>query len=178
MENATQSAPFVSRQRIYFDMLDSLGVMHNSRYLLLFERARFDLWHANGLAIGTEGLDFPYYVVRNEVNYRAPITRLQEVTVEVMVEHLGTTSVILAHQVCDETGLCVADGKRFWCALIPKRSVQRRGQKGSMRYSPAISWAKKSLCRLALWYNTLTYSRKECLHDSDIRSFAGNCSPN
>ncbi len=117
MENST---PFVSRQRIYFDMLDSLGVMHNSRYLLLFERARFDLWHANGLAIGTEGLDFPYYVVRNEVNYRAPITRLQEVTVEVIVEHLGTTSVILAHQVCDDQGVCVADGKTVLVRVDPE----------------------------------------------------------
>jgi acyl-CoA thioester hydrolase len=108
MENA---APFVSRQRIYFDMLDPLGVMHNSRYLLLFERARFDLWHANGLSIGAEGLDWPYYVVRNEVNYHAPITRLQDVTVEVIVERLGTSSVTLSHQVFDDSGVCVADGK-------------------------------------------------------------------
>lgn len=120
MENTTQTVPFVSRQRIYFDMLDSLGVMHNSRYLLLFERARFDLWHANGLALGAEGLDFPYYVVRNEINYRAPITRLQEVTVEVIVEHLGTTSVILAHQVFDETGICVADGKTVLVRVDPE----------------------------------------------------------
>ena len=119
MANATETTPFVSSQHIYFDMMDPLGVMHNSRYLLLFERARFDLWHANGLAIGTEGLDWPYYVVRNEVNYHAPITRLQEVTIEVVVERLGTSSVMLAHRVLDDTGVCVADGKTVLVRVDP-----------------------------------------------------------
>ncbi len=119
MENTIEFAAFVSRQRIYFDMMDPLGVMHNSRYLLLFERARFDLWHANGLSIGAAGLDWPYYVVRNEVNYHAPITRLQEVTVEVVVERLGTSSVTLAHRVLDDLGGCVADGKTVLVRVDP-----------------------------------------------------------
>lgn len=119
MESAV---PFVSRQRIYFDMLDPLGVMHNSRYLLLFERARFDLWRANDLHIGAEGLDWPYYVVRNEVNYHAPITRLQEVRVEVIVERLGSSSVTLAHQVFDDAGVCVADGKTVLVRVDPETS--------------------------------------------------------
>ena len=116
MENFTA---FISRQRIYFDMMDPLGVMHNSRYLLLFERARFDLWHANGLSLGAEGLDWPYYVVRNEINYHAPITRLQEVTVEVVVERLGSSSVTLAHRVLDDTNVCVADGKTVLVRVDP-----------------------------------------------------------
>jgi acyl-CoA thioesterase FadM len=41
---------------------------------LLFERAQTDFWRAHGLSKNVEGLDWPYYVARNEIDYRAPIT--------------------------------------------------------------------------------------------------------
>lgn len=112
--------PFISRQTIYFDMLDMLGVLHNSRYLLLFERARFDFWQANGLSIGSPGLDWPYYVVRNEINYRAPITRLQEVTVTLRVAELGRSSVTLAHEVFQDDGSLAAEGNTTLVRVDPE----------------------------------------------------------
>jgi acyl-CoA thioester hydrolase len=119
------TAPFLSRQKIYFDMLDMLGVLHNARYLLLFERARFDYWQANGLEIGKPGLDWPYYVVRNEINYRAPITRIQEVTVTLRVAELGRSSVTLAHQILQNDGTLAADGRTTLVRVDPetKRAI-------------------------------------------------------
>ncbi|MCS6775387.1 MAG: thioesterase family protein [Chloroherpetonaceae bacterium] len=112
--------PFISRQRIHFDMLDMLGVLHNAHYLLLFERARFDFWHAQGLQIGAPGLDWPYYVARNEINYRAPITRIQEVTVTLQVTHLGRSSATLGHAVYQDDGTLAAEGHTTLVRVDPK----------------------------------------------------------
>jgi acyl-CoA thioester hydrolase len=101
-------------------MLDMLGVLHNARYLLLFERARFELWQASGLEIGSPGLDWPYYVVRNEINYRAPITRIQEVTVTLRVAELGRSSVTLAHEVLQDDGTLAADGQTTLVRVDPQ----------------------------------------------------------
>lgn len=115
----TNPTPFLSRQKIRFDMLDMLGVLHNARYLLLFERARFELWESSGLEIGSPSLDWPYYVVRNEINYRAPITRIQEVTVTLRVAELGRSSVTLAHQVMQDDGTLAADGQTTLVRVDP-----------------------------------------------------------
>ena len=86
-------APFTSKQRVNWDMLDLMGVLHNAAYLLLFERARTELWRSLGAKYGSDGFDWPYLVVRNEVNYRAPIESDQLVDVTVGVSKLGRTSI-------------------------------------------------------------------------------------
>ena len=40
--------PFVSVQRVYFDDLDALNILHNVRFLLFIERARGELFNALG----------------------------------------------------------------------------------------------------------------------------------
>lgn len=106
------AVPFVSRQRVYWDMLDLLGVLHNAAYILLFERARTDFWRSLGIAgYGGEGMDWPYLVARNEVNYRAAIRAEQEVAVYVWVAALGTSSLTFGHEVHAEDGALVADGR-------------------------------------------------------------------
>src|SRR5690348_3371898 len=103
--------PFISRQRVHFDMLDLLGMLHNAAYLLLFERARTDFWRAHGLSKSVEGFDWPYFVARNEIDYRAPITTEQDVTVTVWVSALGRSSVTFAHEISTYEDLLVAEGK-------------------------------------------------------------------
>ena len=41
-------SPFRSTQRVYFDDLDALNILHNVRYLLFIERARGELLNALG----------------------------------------------------------------------------------------------------------------------------------
>ena len=113
------SAPFVSRQRIYWDMLDLLGVLHNSAYLLLFERARFDFWRAHGVGPNAPDFDWPYVVARNEVNYRAALTFEQEAQVTVSVQRMGSASVTFAHRVYAENGELAADGITVLVRLDP-----------------------------------------------------------
>jgi acyl-CoA thioester hydrolase len=102
---------FTSKQRVHWDMLDLLGVLHNAAYLLLFERARTDFWQAHGSGYDPETLDWPYLVVRNEINYRAPIRSDQEVSVTVAVAKLGNSSITFAHEVFAAGGELAADGQ-------------------------------------------------------------------
>src|SRR6266536_281248 len=104
------NAPFISRQRVNWDMLDLMGVLHNAAYLLLFERARTDLWRSLGTMYGGEGMDWPYLVVRNEVNYRAMIDSDQEVSVTVAISRIGNSSVSFAHSIFRDDGTLAADG--------------------------------------------------------------------
>jgi acyl-CoA thioester hydrolase len=92
-------------------MLDAVGMLHNGAYLLLFERARTDFWRAQGMEMGSAGMDWPYYVARNEVNYRAAIYEWKPVTVTVAIERIGRTSVTFLHTVQTAKGVVAAEGK-------------------------------------------------------------------
>ena len=105
-----KSGVFISRQRVYWDNLDLLGVLHNAHYILLFERARFDFWQHNGVGPNTPGFDWPYVVAKNEVNYRHAITSEQSVTVTVTVQRMGSSSVTFTHTVYAHDGTLSADG--------------------------------------------------------------------
>ena len=106
---------FISRQRVRFDQLDALGMLHNAQYLVLFERARTDFWLANGYFMDERTADWPYYVRRNEVNYYRAVYAETDVCVTVTVEKLGTTSVTLGHTLLGEDGTLIADGQ---CVLV------------------------------------------------------------
>lgn len=110
-----EGQPFVSRQRVYFDMLDLMGMLHNVAYLLLFERARTDYWRSTGVAYGEEGFDWPYVVARNEIDYRASIHTECEVDVSVAVEAIGRTSITFVHTISMLDGAPAARGR---CVIV------------------------------------------------------------
>jgi acyl-CoA thioester hydrolase len=87
---------------------------------LLFERARTDWIQSHGLWYGAPEFDWPYYVVRNEVNYLAPIVGGNEVSVTVAVEKIGQSSATFAHTVTTEEGIPAADGKTVIVRIDPE----------------------------------------------------------
>jgi acyl-CoA thioester hydrolase len=106
------TGPYISKQRVFWDQLDFLGVLHNAAYILLFERARTEFWRSLGInGYGEDGLDWPYFVARNEVNYRLPIMAEEEITVSVWVSRLGETSLTFGHQVFRADGQLSAEGE-------------------------------------------------------------------
>ena len=110
MTHEPRTGPFVSHQRVFFDLFDALGMLHNVNYFLLFERARGDFWRANNLHLDASNPDWPYYVVHNEITYRAPIFEEQIVSVTVGARVLGRTSLTFAHSVTMEDGTVSAEG--------------------------------------------------------------------
>jgi acyl-CoA thioester hydrolase len=120
--SVSQSPPgtFVSRQPVFWDSLDLMGIMHNGAYLLLFERARTDFWRSLGVTgYGDAAFDWPYMVARNEIDYRAPITSEQIVKVAVFVTRIGTSSVTFGHEVRRADGALAAEGKSVLVRIDP-----------------------------------------------------------
>ena len=81
---------------VYFDDLDAFQILHNARYLLLFEHAIGSFWRRMGWA---DKLDFnhnpdQFHLVRaNQIEYLRPVVGTGEVRVRVWIEHLGRTSL-------------------------------------------------------------------------------------
>lgn len=82
---------------IYFDDLDAFKILHNARYVLLFERTIGAFWERLGTEgpLGAMGDPDQYHLVRaNHVDYLRPVTGdMGKVRVRVWVEKLGTSSL-------------------------------------------------------------------------------------
>jgi acyl-CoA thioester hydrolase len=81
---------------VYFDDLDVFGILHNARYLLLFERTIGAFWRRLGWKGTLEVKANPdqYQLVRaNHVEYLHPVEGVGDVRVRVWVEKLGKTSL-------------------------------------------------------------------------------------
>lgn len=80
---------------VYFDDLDPFHILHNSRYLLLFERTIGAFWMELGLG-GFADLHRPeqiHVVARNEIDYVSPVRGVCKVRVRVWVSRVGRTSL-------------------------------------------------------------------------------------
>ena len=81
---------------VYFDDLDAFQILHNARYLILFEHAIGSFWRHLGWA---GALDFnnnrdQYHLVRaNHLEYERPVAGTGEVRLRVWVDKLGRTSL-------------------------------------------------------------------------------------
>ena len=88
---------------VYFDDLDALQILHNSRYLLLFERTIGSFWMRTmgwgGVLDESKNPDRYHLVRTNEVEYLRPVTGIGEVRVRIWVEKLGRTSLTFAMRV-------------------------------------------------------------------------------
>ena len=80
---------------VYFDDLDPFQILHNARYLLLFERTLGAFWMELGFGDFQDD-DHPeqFHLVRhNEVEYLSPVRGVGKVRIRVTVERLGRTSL-------------------------------------------------------------------------------------
>jgi acyl-CoA thioester hydrolase len=80
---------------VYFDDLDPFQILHNARYLLLFERTLGAFWMELGFG-DFQDSDHPeqFHLVRqNEVEYLSPVRGVGKVRIRVSVERIGETSL-------------------------------------------------------------------------------------
>ena len=81
---------------VYFDDLDPFGILHNARYLLLFERSIGSFWRKLGWSgpLDVQSNSDQFHLVRaNNVEYLRPVVGVGQVRVRVWVEKLGRTSL-------------------------------------------------------------------------------------
>lgn len=81
---------------VYFDDLDPFQILHNARYLLLFERTVGAFWRHLGwggtLDVQTNPDQF-HLVRANHIEYLRPVVGVGQVRVRVWVEKLGMSSL-------------------------------------------------------------------------------------
>ena len=78
--------------------LDPQGHVNNSVYLTYLEAARIGYYQGVGIYHPDQTLLTGMVVVRNEIDYLAPILLGQEIQVSLRVERLGTKSITFAFQ--------------------------------------------------------------------------------
>ncbi len=82
---------------VYFDDLDAFQILHNARYLLLFERTIGSFWRRLGWGSHLDAKKTPdqFTLVRaNHIEYLRPVEGVTEVRVRVWIEKLGRTSLV------------------------------------------------------------------------------------
>ncbi len=80
---------------VYFDDLDAFYILHNARYLLLFERTLGSFWQELGIGqFEPEGVGDHQHLVRaNTIEYLSPVRGTGKVRVRVCIEKIGRTSL-------------------------------------------------------------------------------------
>lgn len=80
---------------VYFDDLDAFYILHNARYLLLFERTLGSFWEAVGMGAFEPAAagDHCHLVRANTIEYLSPVRGTGRVRVRVWIDKLGTTSL-------------------------------------------------------------------------------------
>jgi acyl-CoA thioester hydrolase len=115
--------PFVSPQRVYFDDLDALQILHNVRFLLFVERARGELFNAMGFHWQDDLEDNPdkfHVVAEHNIKYLAPVRGEGDLAVVLRVTHLGNTSLVISARVQSPDGsLRYAEGSTRLVRLDP-----------------------------------------------------------
>lgn len=81
---------------VYFDDLDAFQILHNARYILLFERTVGSFWRRlgwGGLLDAQSNPDQFHLVRANQMEYLRPVEGVSEVRARVWIEKLGRSSL-------------------------------------------------------------------------------------
>lgn len=84
---------------VYFDDLDPFQILHNARYILLFERTLGSFWEELGMG-ALQGRHETMHLVRaNSIQYERPVRGTGQVRVRVWIEKLGRTSLTFGFRI-------------------------------------------------------------------------------
>ena len=109
---------------VYFDDLDAFHILHNARYLLLFEHAIGSFWRTLGWAGVLDFNSHPdqYHLVRaNHLEYKRPVVGTGQVRVRVWVDRLGRSSLSFGLRVMPlDEDVDFASGERVVVRVDPE----------------------------------------------------------
>jgi acyl-CoA thioester hydrolase len=125
MTTLTEAVPYgdVVRLPVHFDDLDAMGLLHNSRYGVLLERAVVHWWSERGVSFsgGRPSTPDAFSVVREyAITFHRPVRGTGEVGVHFWLERMGSTSAEYGFRVTSTDGGTVfAEGRRVNVRLDP-----------------------------------------------------------
>ncbi|GAA2852083.1 thioesterase [Actinoplanes cyaneus] len=101
---------------VHFDDLDAMGVLHNSRYAVLVERAVLQWWHERGVWFSSDRPATPdtFNVVREyAITFHRPVAGPGDINVHFWLDRLGSTSATYGFRLTSLDGRTVfAEGHR------------------------------------------------------------------
>src|ERR687895_761281 len=106
---------------VYFDDLDSMGMVHNARYAIMVERALTTFWHQRGYT-RVNGVpthpDTVVAVVEYSISYKVPVIGPGDIFIHLWVDRIGTTSVTYGFRaVSADRAVVHAEGHRVHIRL-------------------------------------------------------------
>lgn len=114
---------YVHPVEVHFDELDPMGVLHNARYALLFERALAAFWsgHGHSFVNGRPTTADAFNVVKEStITYHQPVRGVGEVLVHLWLAHLGESSGEYRFRLTSPDGATVfAESRRIVVKLDP-----------------------------------------------------------
>lgn len=123
MTTLTVSHGAVERTPVHFDDLDAMGILHNSRYAVLVERAVSQWWADRGVSFANGRPTSPdaFNAVREyAITFHRPVTSVGDIAVHFWLAKLGTTSADYRFRVTSLDGSAVyAEGRRVNIRLDP-----------------------------------------------------------
>ncbi len=106
---------FVYRSHVFFDELDPMQMLHNSRFLTHVERATVAWYGKAGHTWQLDPADNPdqFHVVREfRIEFVSPVIGVGDIDVEIWVERLGRTSCQYGFRCSNGDGVEYARGSR------------------------------------------------------------------
>jgi acyl-CoA thioester hydrolase len=125
MTTVTEAVPYgdVVHLSVHFDDLDAMGVLHNSRYGVLMERAVVQWWSERGVSFSAGRPSTPdaFTVVREyAITFHRPVRGTGTVAVHFWLDRMGSTSAEYGFRVTSTDGATVfAEGRRVNVRLDP-----------------------------------------------------------
>jgi acyl-CoA thioester hydrolase len=111
-------------ERVHFDDLDPFGMLHNSRYTVMVERAWISYWMDKGAgfeASTAQAWGDAFNVVKElRITFDLPLNRMGDYAVHLWIERFGRTSATAGFRVCSADGtVTYAHGIRTIICLDP-----------------------------------------------------------
>ncbi len=129
---------------VYFDDLDPYHILHNARYLLLFERTLGSFWMELGMGSFQDSShpDRFHFVRTNDMEYLSPVRGVGKVRVRVWIERLGRTSLTFGFQMMP----------------LDEDRLHARGTRTVVRIDPdtfrPVPWTDAFRAHIAPWLDT------------------------
>lgn len=109
---------------VYYDDLDSMGLVHNARYAVMLEHVLHAFWGQHGYAFENGTYTHPdafVAVAEYQISYRMPVRGTGKIGIHLWAEQLGESSVVYGFRVLSADGSVVhAEGRRVHIRLDPK----------------------------------------------------------
>ncbi|WP_026425274.1 acyl-CoA thioesterase [Actinokineospora inagensis] len=113
--DSAKQGTFRYTSHVFFDELDAMGFLHNTRYAVHVERATARFFEGNGFfwEASIENNPDKFHVVRRfEVDLAAPYAGSGPLDVDLWLDHLGTTSLRYGFRCLGPQGQLHASGLR------------------------------------------------------------------